>query len=93
MSEDTRIVYGALCTWWNGIEKVGSRNGLPCCPKCKRMLFEMPSPKEWWHAVEKHKADGHPGYRDFVEWLKDKCYPNFAAAKAAYEAKGRRIDG
>ncbi|MCC8949310.1 hypothetical protein H8A97_30465 [Bradyrhizobium sp. Arg62] len=97
MIEDTRIVYGFRCVWWDGIEKVGSKGqgplgGLPCCPHCGSPLFEMPSPKEWWDGVERHQANGHPGYRDFIEWLKGRCFPTVQAAKAAYEAKpGRTV--
>lgn len=94
---DERVVYGARCVWWDGIEKVGkitASNGasLPCCPHCRGMLFEIPTPTEWWASVEKHQKNGHPGYREFVEWLKGKCFPTIDAAKATYEAKpGRTV--
>lgn len=93
MIEDTRIVYGANCAWWDGIEKIGRResviNGmpasLPCCPFCQGMLFEMPSPKEWWASVEKYRRDtGDEGYRAFVEWLRGKHFESFDAARAVY---------
>jgi hypothetical protein len=96
MTEDTRIVYGINCVWWDGIEKVGatppSPDGItiPCCPFCGSPLFELPSPKEWWDGVEKYERDGHPGYRDFISWLQGKCFPGRSAAKAAYEASGKR---
>lgn len=90
MTTDNRIVYGALCIWWDGIEKVGRNGVLPCCPHCKGVLFEMNSPKQWWDGVEAHEANGHPGYRDFIEWLKGKCYPTTHEAKKAYEASGKR---
>lgn len=98
-SEDTRITYGAQCVWWGGIEDIGKTKprepggiSLPCCPKCGGMLFELPSPKEWWDGVEKYEANGHPGYRAFIEWRKGKCFPTQEAAKAAYEAKpGRKV--
>lgn len=99
--EDARIVYGARCTWWDGIEKVGSKGqgpggGLPCCPHCKGMLFEMPSPVEWWAGVASFEAEGHRGYRSFIEWLKGKCFRGenrLDVAKAAYEAKSGRKAG
>ena len=96
MSDD-RIVYGMRCVWWDGIEKVGRtppRGGIsvPCCPHCGGVLYEMPSPKEWWAGVDKHQAAGHPGYRDFIEWLKGKCFPTVQAAKVAYGQKpGRAV--
>lgn len=94
---DDRVVYGARCTWWDGIEKVGSKGtgplgSLPCCPHCRGMLFEMPTPKTWWDGVAKFEADGHTGYRSFVEWMKGKCFPDIRAAQIAYEAKpGRTV--
>lgn len=94
---DTRIAYGSRCTWWDGIEKVetieaGSGHRLPCCPHCRGMLFEIPTPEMWWDGVVKYEAAGHAGYRAFMEWAKGKCFPNIKAAKAAYEAKpGRTV--
>lgn len=94
---DTRIVYGIRCVWWDGIEKVGKTPpergiSIPCCPHCGGVLMELRSLAEWWAGVEKYEADGHPGYRAFIEWLKGKCFPNRQAAKAAYEAKpGRTV--
>jgi hypothetical protein len=90
---DTRIAYGARCTWWGGIESVGSHNGLPCCPHCNGVLFEVDSPDRWWRSVDSYEADGHEGYRGFIEWSKGKCYRNRAEAKKAYEAKEGRKAG
>jgi hypothetical protein len=51
--EDTRIAYGALCVWWSGIEDVGVQpSGVPCCPHCQGVLFQMDSPAEWWKGVD-----------------------------------------
>lgn len=96
---DTRIVYGARCVWWDGIEKIGKTpagvgptakmGGLPCCPHCGGVLFEMDSPKRWWDGVAKHEANGNPGYRAFIEWLKGKCFPTMDDAKAAYERRAQ----
>lgn len=90
---DTRVVHGARCTWWDGIEKVASRDGIPCCPHCKNVLFEFPTPEAWWSRVADFEGQGHAGYRTFVEWLKGKCFPGMKEALAAYEAKpSRRIE-
>jgi hypothetical protein len=94
---DTRIVYGARCTWWDGIEKIGritAGNGatLPCCPHCRSVLYEMPDPETWWSGARKYQDAGHAGYVAFVEWMKGKCFPNIQEAKAVYEAKpGRAV--
>ena len=90
------IVYGARCVWWDGIEKAGSilRTAgpeMPCCPHCRSPLYQQDEP-EWWAGVARYEADGHPGYREFVEWWRGKCFPTFAAAKRAYKASGGDMD-
>lgn len=88
MRKDTRVVYGAQCTWWDDIDKVGNNGVLPCCPHCKGMLFQMESPGEWFRFVDEHERDGFPGYRAFIEWVRGKCFTEgWKAAKAAYERR------
>jgi hypothetical protein len=83
--KDTRIVYGAGCTWWDSIDKVGKHpKGLPCCPHCNSMLFEMDGPDMWWSGVAAYEAKGNPGYREMIEWMRGKCFPSIAAAKSAF---------
>ena len=90
---DTRIVYGALCTWWDGIDNVGllpagpSGHRLPCCPHCASPLFELPNEDQWWSQVEAHEKAGHPGYRAFIEWLRGRCFGTLASAMATYKAE------
>lgn len=62
--------------------------GLPCCPKCGGMLFEVGSEEQWMASVDKYEREGHPGYRDFILWQRGKCFPNMAAAVSAYRAQG-----
>jgi len=87
--EDTRIVYGAGCSWWDSISAAGSTaSGLPCCPHCGSPLFEVASEGEWWAGVDRHEAtalDGD-GYRAFVEWLRGRHFTTLAVARARYEA-------
>ncbi len=92
---DTRIPYGARCTWWDSIDKVGVRQGsnplggppmrLPCCPHCRNMLFEVEDEATWWRGIDKYEADGHPGYRAIMTFGRGKCFPNLAALTAAYQ--------
>lgn len=85
------VVYGMNCRWWDGIENIGHREGgLPCCPHCRGVLFQMDI-DDWWKAVTKYEEAGHPGYRAFIEWLKGKCFRTWNEAKAAYEASGRKV--
>jgi hypothetical protein len=93
---DTRIAYGAMCSWWDTIDKVGKtepdRNGhsIPCCPRCRRVLMEVPSPESWWAGVDRYEI-AHPGYRALIEWAQGKCFPSFKAAAAAYQAETGKV--
>ena len=84
---DTRIAYGARCTWWDGIRQIGKRDGLPCCPHCRNVLFEMENEGQWFSGVDRHEANGHPGYRAMVEWARGKCFKNYNELKKAYEER------
>lgn len=90
MPVDTRIVYGAVCTWWDSIQKVGrtppTPNGhsLPACPHCKGVLFEMRDEAAWWRGVDAYEATGHPGYRAMTEWARGKCFRTSSLLGAAY---------
>jgi hypothetical protein len=87
--DDPRIVSGACCVWWDTIHKVDrTPSGLPCCPQCGGVLFEVRDAATWWRGVDRHEADGHPGYRAFIEWMQGKCFADFAAAERAYAARG-----
>lgn len=83
---DTRIAYGARCTWWGPIQEVGTRppHGLPCCPICHGMLFEEESEAQWLAGAQAYQDDGHPGYLAMVQWLKGQCFANYDLAAAAY---------
>lgn len=89
---DNRIAYGARCTWWDGIRKVGksppgpSGHSLPCCPHCRGMLFEMENEGKWFEGVDKHNT-AVPGYRAMVEWARGKCFKNYAELQRAYDAR------
>jgi len=93
---DDRIVYGFFCVWWGGIEEAGKHHSgtpyLPGCPHCGNGLMQVDDPKVWWDGVDRYEKDGHPGYRDFISWLKGKCFRTREDAKAAYESKpGRKV--
>lgn len=88
--KDLRIAYGARCVWWDSIERVGQNaGGLPCCPHCKGVLFEMESEAEWWAEVDRHEASGHPGYRAMWEWSRGRCFPTFEALQLAFMEQDR----
>lgn len=81
------IVYGARCTWWDDISKVGKLvgTGLPCCPHCKSVLFQLEDEK-WFEGMKKYEAEGHPGYVAMIEWSRGKCFPSIEAIEAAWRA-------
>ncbi len=89
---DERVVYGACCVWWDSIYKVKVNTaGLPCCPFCSSVLLEVENEKKWYEWTDKYEADGHRGYRKFIEWLRGKCFPTMRAAALEYEAKTGEI--
>lgn len=88
--KDTRIPYGARCTWWDSIDKVGISGGLPCCPHCRNVLFEFPDELTWFRSVDKYEEAGHPGYRAMVEWGRGQCFPSVSAMHDAYMKRGRQ---
>ena len=82
---DLRVVYGATCAWWDTIDKIATTDsGLPCCPHCKGVLFEMDNEEEWWKGVNKYEKAGHPNYRVMIRWLRGKCFPTFDKAQEAF---------
>ena len=91
---DRRLVYGASCSWWDSIDKVGRTGGptsIPCCPHCGGVLYEMENEERWWRSVESYsRENSEPGYRKFVEWSRGKCFETWVEAKAAYAAEENR---
>lgn len=90
---DSRIVYGARCTWWDSIERAAATaSGLPCCPHCGSPLFEQPDEATWWAGVDAYEANQMPGYREIIEWARGQCIPQdgrgaVAALVEAYESR------
>lgn len=85
---DTRIVYAALCTWWDSIDKAattdGTPTGLPCCPTCRSPLMEVPDEATWWAGAEEHETGGHPGYVAKLRWMRGQHFASWDAADVAY---------
>lgn len=83
---DPRIVYGALCTWWESIQHAArSSDAVPVCPQCRRPLFEMDSMEDWQSAVDAWaERCEDPDYPKYIAWLRGKCYPNHETAKEVY---------
>lgn len=84
--KDGRVVHGARCMWWESISEVGkSASGIPICPHCGGVLFEVENAREWWDQVQRHEDDGHPGYSDFIRWLRGRCFPSLDLAREHYD--------
>lgn len=76
---DKRIAYGARCTWWGSIYEIGTVQGaggrsLPCCPRCRGPLFEVPSALEWFRQVKAHDREYCQNYEKFIAWVRGRCY-------------------
>lgn len=70
---DTRLCCGATCTWFGSIHETkatpGPHGGIPCCPYCKGVLFEMQDESAWWEGVDRYEREHpFPGYRAMWEW-------------------------
>ncbi len=87
--KDERVVYAARCTWWDLVGNAARRAdmGIPCCPHCGSVLFEVASLEEWWEGAEQAELTGSIGWQDFLEWLQGKCRPTMDEARAEYEAQ------
>lgn len=82
--KDERIVYGARCLWWDSIDKAAqNKMGIPCCPRCLGVLYEVPSEAMWMESVERY-ALSKPGYVEFIRWLRGRCFPTVHDATATY---------
>jgi hypothetical protein len=93
VKRDERVVYGAQCTWWGSILDTDTVDAkvfkLPVCPNCHKTLMEVANEKEWWKQVETY-IQTQPGiqpqtYRDFVLWLRKRCFPTMELAISVYE--------
>lgn len=84
--KDTRVVYGARCTWWDSISESRPIPGstIPGCPHCHSPLFEVDSEGKWFQGVDAHEARGNTGYRATIEWARGKCFANMPAMAKAY---------
>lgn len=98
MSTENLIVYGAAnCTWYDNIERVGQLritgdHLLPCCPMCQSPLLQV-SEEEWNKQVQDH-ADrtADPEYKDFVEWMRGRCFTKYVVARSVYRARAEYPD-
>lgn len=96
---DPRIAVGARCTWWGPVGFVKVDRGLPVCPECLGVLYEYSNEQMFWAAVDLFEAGGpgvarpHPGYREFTEWVRRRCFPSTIQAALIYEAQtGKKVD-
>jgi len=84
------IVYGATCVWWDSIDKAaiqkesGLDYGLPCCPHCGGVLFQQEE-TTWNKSIAEYENNNHPGYSEFIAWLRGKCFPTQEKAEAEYK--------
>ena len=97
---DSRYVYAVGCTWHDSIHKVGNTGpsnmiindreiksvGLPCCPFCGSMLFEVPNKKDFFLGAEEHDKK-YPGYLKYVMWTQGKCFSNTSEAISAFNSE------
>lgn len=90
MPEATKIVFGARCAWWDSIDKAAtiktpSGHGLPCCPHCRGVLFEI-EPAKWFDGLRQY-ATIEPGYEAMMLWSRGRCFATMASLRAAYGSR------
>lgn len=94
-SSDRRVVCGVNCTWWGIIQEVapipnmrGSRGKpLPGCPHCHGVLFQFNDMDEWMRKAREFESKDHPGYVEFIQWLRGHCFPSMTIALVEYRLK------
>lgn len=79
---DPRTIFGARCEWW---DESGQTNPRTACPHCGKPLVDMPT-DEWWRYIDRYDHT-HPGYRNFIEWQRGKCFSSISQAQEAYAAE------
>ncbi len=62
-----------------------ARAGLPCCPHCGGVLFEVQSIEEWWEGVDAFEPT-QPGYRKLIEFIRGKHFRNMTDANFALDS-------
>lgn len=60
--------------------------GLPCCPFCKSVLFQIDEDKFWKDCVKYAKQTNSPNYPEFMLWLmkQPRCWPTVSDAAAVF---------
>ena len=89
---DTRIVYGSKCCWWDSIDKIATIGELrlPCCPHCKGPLYEAATIEEWYKDVDAYARAEDPKYREYVDWIRGKCFRDYPTAREAFDNEQNR---
>jgi len=87
------VVYGVNCMWWDDIENASTNpNCLPCCPHCGSILCEQYK-TTWEKQVNEYELNDNPGHKNFIAWLKGKCFKSIhEATNAYYKATGVAVN-
>lgn len=91
--KDTRIAFGAGCTWWGPIDEVAKGGdtgmGIPSCPFCRGVLYEDPDIRAWQTRLTRTEQMGYPNYSEVMIWQHDvakRCYKSWIALRQAYDS-------
>jgi hypothetical protein len=88
-------VYGVSCSWHGDINEVKLLPpvGIPCCPHCQGVLFQIEESK-WFEGAIEHEKKGHTNYVEFLEWItkQTRCWPEFSEAAFVFEREtGKKV--
>lgn len=93
--QDLRWVYGVGCFWFAPIRDARpNAHGLPCCPTCSSLLYEVKSKEFFWGQAKNYDAAGHPGYLNMMLWIKAERHHflTIQEAEAAYKVHQDKIE-
>ena len=66
------IWYSTMCSYWtDDFDKLSSISGIPCCPHCRCVGFQVEL-GIWYEGIKKYDLKD-PGYQDFMSGLKNVC--------------------
>ena len=92
------IVHGAGCLWWDSGSKAGrtvpfNGHSFPCCPHCGSLLMQVENEASFFKGVDEHEANGHPGYRAMLLWIRGKCFKTVGEAMVAWKSATAAPEG
>jgi hypothetical protein len=67
--------------------------GIPCCPFCGSVLFQVRNKLEWDSGAIIHEQKGHTNYVAFLGWtrVQERCWPSLRDAAVDYSKETGKL--